>query len=176
MGAKTYFTGRSCPDGHIALRYTSNGACVDCLAVRTYETYTEYKLTSPAPRTCSKCGTVHDKRQCPECRARWIREHPLSPDRRKELAAQQRARLAERRAFIRQVKQEPCTDCGGRFPWYVTEFDHRDGRGDGPTIAQMTSASLVRLREEMAKCDLVCANCHRVRTHMRAVEAGERYP
>ena len=33
VGAKTYFTGNPCPNGHISERYTTKGSCVECLRI-----------------------------------------------------------------------------------------------------------------------------------------------
>ena len=55
-----------------------------------------------------------------------------------------------------------------RYPSYVMDFDHRD-----PEIKNRTVSALPRLNswkkllEETAKCDVVCANCHRVCTFQR---------
>jgi 5-methylcytosine-specific restriction endonuclease McrA len=59
----------------------------------------------------------------------------------------------------------PCSDCGERDP-VVLEFDHvRDKRFSiGAEIARQPWQALL---DEMAKCDVVCANCHRRRTARR---------
>jgi hypothetical protein len=61
-------------------------------------------------------------------------------------------------------------DCGVRHPYYVMQFDHREGEKKFCDIASLglggTTASV--LLGEIAKCDVVCANCHRERTHRRA--------
>ena len=74
----------------------------------------------------------------------------------------------KKRVLINQQKKSPCTDCGGGFHPEAMEFDHRetdqktfDIATYGKTVATNT------LLIEMAKCDLVCANCHRVRTARR---------
>ena len=72
------------------------------------------------------------------------------------------------RKYIGRIKQRPCEDCGISFPWYVMDLDHV--RGD--KISDVSSmcdngVSLRRIREEVAKCDVVCSNCHRIRTHQR---------
>lgn len=56
------------------------------------------------------------------------------------------------------------------------EFDHVDGRkGKRETVSALVgSGTLQRLMAEINKCDIVCANCHAKRTHIRAVEAGLR--
>lgn len=58
-------------------------------------------------------------------------------------------------------------DCGGRFHPWVMEFDHREGHKKAMDVSRAIRKSLVVLRREAAKCDLVCANCHRMRTYKR---------
>ena len=59
-----------------------------------------------------------------------------------------------------------CMDCGGKFPSFVLVLDHRD-----PSIKKFTPSRLAKngswdkMIEELKKCDVVCANCHRIRTH-----------
>ena len=73
------------------------------------------------------------------------------------------------RAVVRQVLTGGrCLDCS-EDDMRVLEFDHV--RGDKlASIAQLvaTEANLIRLRNEIAKCEIVCANCHRRRTARRA--------
>lgn len=67
----------------------------------------------------------------------------------------------------------PCVDCGMYWPFYVTEWDHVPSRGKKLfNIAPLASThplTNVKLQEELAKCDLVCGNCHNIRTHERTV-------
>lgn len=76
--------------------------------------------------------------------------------------ARERARL-----HVNAIKEgTPCADCGGVFDSVCMDFDHL---GDDKTasIGLMVSKGMStrRIDEEIAKCELVCANCHRVRTH-----------
>lgn len=71
------------------------------------------------------------------------------------------------RKFIDEVKDNPCTDCGNRFPPCVMDFDHLDPKQKKFGIASGSTYTVERLKEEIAKCELVCANCHRIRTHKR---------
>lgn len=75
---------------------------------------------------------------------------------------------AEKKAAVRALKERPCADCGQRFPYYVMDFDHVRGEkreGVGKMLA--LGYALATIMEEIAKCDLVCANCHRERTFTR---------
>jgi hypothetical protein len=74
-----------------------------------------------------------------------------------------------RRKMLHQLKDSSCKDCGVCYPPYVMHFDHVPGRGEkafdiGKSFYMY---SVEKLLAEIAKCDLVCANCHAERTHQR---------
>lgn len=77
-------------------------------------------------------------------------------------------------AWLRHIKEAtPCSDCGRSFPYYVMHFDHRP---DEVKLFNLSSARLHRrsdVEAEVAKCDVVCANCHHIRTWQRS-ERGPR--
>ena len=65
-----------------------------------------------------------------------------------------------------RLKDVPCADCGGRFPPVCMDFDHV--RGDKVRgVSQMRYITPIRIVAEVAKCDVVCANCHRIRTRLQ---------
>jgi hypothetical protein len=65
---------------------------------------------------------------------------------------------------------KPCTDCGDSYPHYVMQFDHVRGEKLGDVSTMVTSGcSLKRIQTEIAKCELVCANCHAKRTYQRRI-------
>ena len=66
--------------------------------------------------------------------------------------------------MIREAKSVPCMDCGVSYPYYAMDFDHR-GEKEGLVSVMINTLSPNRIRAEMAKCDVVCANCHRIRTY-----------
>lgn len=173
-GSLTYCTGRACPSGHRSMRYTSNGGCVACLRKSNALDASQIERLEQAPKACHN-GHVYTTRQCAQCQRLWRRENPLPPAKKRELADKERARTAQIRAFVRLEREKPCTDCGECFPWYVTEFDHINGRGLTEKSVASAGSSFERVLKEMAKCELVCRNCHAVRTHSRAVLAGKRY-
>jgi len=87
-------------------------------------------------------------------------------DRKKSLAL-------ERAAFLFDFfRTHPCVDCGETDP-VVLEFDRRSDKAF--SIAQgLRDRSWPSLLKEMAKCDVVCANCHRRRTALRGGFARAR--
>lgn len=83
------------------------------------------------------------------------------------------ARTRDRRSTFRKIIDEtktnhPCADCNTIYPPYVMDFDHRPGTVKVAAIAHsMMFGSVALLLAEIAKCDIVCSNCHRERTHSR---------
>lgn len=74
-------------------------------------------------------------------------------------------------AYMREQKDRPCMDCGLPYPPYVMQFDHRPGEAKAGNVASMARlGSLRKVKDEIAKCDVVCANCHAERTYARMVE------
>ena len=60
----------------------------------------------------------------------------------------------------------PCFDCGGMFPLYVMEFDHVGPKSRTvPSVAGRSGPD--KIFAEIAQCEIVCANCHKIRTYQR---------
>ena len=77
------------------------------------------------------------------------------------------------RKYIHEIKAlSPCKDCGMFYPHYIMDFDHLPGFEKLYNIGSDFSkiGSLKILKEEIEKCELVCANCHRHRSFMRLVK------
>ena len=65
-----------------------------------------------------------------------------------------------------------CSDCRNKYPHYVLEFDHRPGENKIDNVTRVLKNFGVEMAwKEVAKCDIVCSNCHKVRTYAR--EHGE---
>ena len=75
----------------------------------------------------------------------------------------------ELKEYIKSLKSAPCKDCGKTYPHYVMDFDHLDGTIKRANISALIGerTSLQCILNELAKCELVCANCHRERTYSR---------
>lgn len=62
------------------------------------------------------------------------------------------------------LSQHPCVDCGNSNP-IVLEFDHvRGNKIAAVSSLAKDSGSLDKLQEEISKCEVRCANCHRIKT------------
>lgn len=86
--------------------------------------------------------------------------------------AKQKAHLAQ---YIRDLKEKsPCRDCGKFYPYYVMDFDHVRGQKHKNVMELIPTLSKKKIDEEIAKCEIVCSNCHRIRTHMRKMVKSNR--
>jgi len=70
--------------------------------------------------------------------------------------------------YIKSLKSRPCADCQETFPPWVMQFDHVEGakKYNVSMMATLGSQKLIDL--EVAKCEVVCANCHANRTYQRS--------
>lgn len=85
---------------------------------------------------------------------------------RKMRCASRKATRDRLRSIIDEAKSAPCMDCNKRYPPYVMDLDHRDPSKKVSSVAMMVNRfSEQAIRDEIDKCDAVCANCHRERTH-----------
>ena len=78
-----------------------------------------------------------------------------------------RADRAAHIAWLDSLKEGmPCADCGRVYPPYVMEWDHLPGTEKTLVMSDTRRSAHARERilAEIAKCELVCANCHRERT------------
>lgn len=81
--------------------------------------------------------------------------------------AKQKAHLAK---YIREYKERhACADCKISYPYYVMDFDHVRGKKHANVMELIPTLSKKKIDEEIAKCEVVCSNCHRARTHTRKI-------
>jgi len=98
-------------------------------------------------------------------RSWYLRNKQLQISRVRVSRVKRRDRLAE---WINEFKRQPCVDCGGDFPPYLMDFDHVVGEKlDDICGMKMRTVAREAIRAEIEKCEVVCANCHRARTHIR---------
>lgn len=139
-------------------------------------------------KTCSKCkknkslecfnkkSSRKDGLQnyCRDCDNNRLREHYTN---NKQYYRDKRNRNRDKyRVNSRTLKESrPCFDCGVFYPYYVMDWDHRDSKGKVAGVSQLVSSGYVsKTKKEIEKCDLVCANCHRIRTFQRLGERSSK--
>ncbi len=84
----------------------------------------------------------------------------------KNYARQYRARL---RDWYNKLKDKPCTDCKLKWPPYVMQFDHLPEFTKTEEVGKMVIDNWPKEKiiDEISKCELVCGNCHSIRTFER---------
>jgi hypothetical protein len=135
---------------------------------------------------CTECGEDRDENefykrkdrpsgrrsQCKHCdRARLAKWQGANRVAYNKLCmdGRRRARDAQTLLMAEYFKTHPCVDCGVTDP-RVLEFDHRDPSTKSFSIGAVKARyTWDRMLEEIAKCDVRCANCHRIR---HATERG----
>jgi len=81
-------------------------------------------------------------------------------------------RIKRHREIVRSIKQQPCVDCGKTFPPEAMDFDHI-GEKRVEVSRLLYVSGTAALLAEIEKCEVVCANCHRIRTRRRLVDRSE---
>lgn len=81
--------------------------------------------------------------------------------------ASNKKRRQELKHYIRSLKQNtPCADCNISYPHYVMDFDHLYDK-EALIKKFINNNNKSGLLNEIKKCEIVCANCHRQRTQNR---------
>lgn len=107
-------------------------------------------------KRCKKCKVVKSKQEF------YSKQAVCKPCSRKQSSA----RAAKHREYAyNYLQKHGCVDCGETDP-IILEFDHVRGEKLF-TIGQSYDHSLKALKEEIAKCEVRCANCHRRVTWQR---------
>jgi hypothetical protein len=110
-------------------------------------------------------NTKHDglQTQCKKCRALYNKEHYKK---NRDIYVRRRdLHRKETQDFLRDFKKKSkCKECG-EDRWVCLDFHHRDPEEKNGNLYELSNKqgySIARLQEEINKCDILCANCHRV--------------
>lgn len=98
------------------------------------------------------------------------REHRRRRDKYGDMPKEPKGQRTLNRYRVRDLKAKAtCPDCNSRYPHYVMQFDHLPGEPKLGDVSGMIQRGVVwgLIEAEMAKCEIVCANCHMVRTFTR---------
>lgn len=139
-------------------------ACKECKT--EFETYSE---KSPKVFCCKQCREKNwvtaNRSKLNETVRRYRKRRYLEEGRWREDGPKVKAL----REWMNDLKSKPCSDCGGTFEICCMDFDHREGTTKAYNIGSMFAHHYSRelIETELEKCDLVCSNCHRIRTRNR---------
>jgi hypothetical protein len=135
---------------------------VDDFAVRS-------KVTGKLAGWCRDCQkryrNGHYKKNSEKYKQQAKDWNTNNPTKRKR-SANKSARLIskEQKRLAVEYKGGCCVDCGGKYPLPVYDFHHLDPTTKDSSIAVLLNRwGFEAAKEELDKCVLLCANCHRVR-------------
>jgi hypothetical protein len=118
---------------------------------------------------CANCHALRTFANLMERRRRWAPEE-WAPGKSRRIESQ-RARWRANAAMLNEIRDVPCADCRRRFPPCVMQFDHRDATTKVHEVTRILMRARSVILAEVAKCDIVCTNCHRDRTYRRRFAA-----
>lgn len=101
---------------------------------------------------------------CKQCFSDYDRERYQNGDKERKQRNNKARRDKMRDNLWQLLCNSECRACGNNDP-EVLEFDHRDETEKQFNVSEMLhSYSWENILTEIAKCDILCANCHRKRT------------
>ena len=125
--------------------------CTRCKEPKALSEFTKKKAT--------KDGLNY---RCKVCTRAMVKSHY---DRNKKYYLDKARRNEKYRVeYIRKLKDSPCADCGKKYHYCQMDFDHIKGTKEFNIATEYKNISFARLNKELDKCELVCSNCHRLRT------------
>ncbi len=125
------------------------------------------------PKSCSRCEVVQPDeafaKKAHRCRAcqKVLGAAHYRKNKAKYNERQDKARDAFRELVRTDKESKGCTDCKKKFEYFLLDYDHLDPSKKLLNISNMKSYPLWRVKEEIAKCEVVCALCHRTREFLR---------
>lgn len=135
-------------------------------------------------KTCSRCKLTLELRcfnrrsggkptsYCKQCVNEYCREHYGSNASKHNARRYKKIRVDRdaMRQLLIKAKSVPCAKCGKSYPSCAMDFDHRDPSTKEFNVAEIAAAhSIQHFIDEIEKCDVLCAICHRLKTHLNEV-------
>lgn len=139
--------------------------CIGCRTAKALDDFHQNSAKSDGRRDiCKACAKLYHREHYLKNRSTYITKNS---ERRIRWKLELRSRVAA-------LKDVPCADCGNRFPTCVMDFDHLDADEKIDSLARMQGNGLPwrTVIAEIQKCEVVCANCHRLRTWRRWQTVG----
>lgn len=131
--------------------------CIKCNLEKVEDCFAFRKDTNKYRNVCFDCGKENKKSYYIANKQKIIKTSRKNSDKtRKEL-----------RIMLNGLKNKPCKDCGKSYPPCAMDFDHTENNKVKKINIFLTNCNKAKLIEEVNKCEIVCSNCHRIRTHNR---------
>lgn len=173
--------------GYRRHRAINQAPCAECL-----EAHAAYEAARPGRRTPESAQKrrdyavgrkVNESLEARQDRLDYHRSYKRQH--RSELAEGARQRMAKNLAVINDLKLTGCVDCDLTpvslsetrnvslvLAFTAFDFDHLPGTEKLRAIGNLIGGTAERLLNEVKKCEVVCSNCHRLRTFSRPSQSG----
>jgi hypothetical protein len=135
-------------------------------------------MVSSDAKCCGRCGRRRSSDEfhraddglqpwCKSCKREYAAAHYQAHKARRR--AQNKRRHEEfLRWYVGLKSGRPCAACGNVFHPAAMQWDHLPGRPKTADVAVLARrGNRKRVLDEIANCELVCANCHAVRSYVR---------
>src|SRR3989344_393054 len=99
--------------------------------------------------------------QCRECTRASLRVHYVKN--KSYYLSKTKKRTEAKNYIYSYLLMHPCVDCGEKDP-VVLEFDHKRDKVKAVSQLIRKGCTLKVIKEEVGKCEVRCANCHRRKT------------
>lgn len=110
--------------------------------------------------TCRRCNRVRINK--------WYK------DNRKRRQEEANIRNQKRKTDLVNKFGNKCFDCKRTFPLCVYDFHHLDNSTKDMNPSKALTMKVERMNEELEKCVMLCANCHRIRHFGSRIRPIER--
>lgn len=148
------------PDNLYSLGFTRNpNRMKQCFKCKITKSFSEFSIRNTAKDTyqswCKPCFSERDKQ-------RWSNS---SDTRRQTHYSKRKLRMKRNRTTTwNYLMEHPCAHCGETDP-RVLEFDHTDPNTKQDCVSNLYHLAPEKIMEEISKCQVLCANCHRRKTY-----------
>jgi len=126
------------------------------------------QLTNDIIRLREEGKTYNEIKKILGCSKGTIAYH-IGDNQKEKTGVRRRGNREKNLALFHRYKEEKgCSDCGEKYPHFILDFDHKpEFEKLGNIYYVLTHHGVEKAWEEIAKCDVVCSNCHKLRTYTR---------
>lgn len=136
--------------------------CIKCKKVKNLEDFALNKTRSDGRHN-----------QCKKCKNQYNKDNYLK-NKSKIIDSNKRRKEKVKQFIIDYKKGKKCVDCGIEYASYVMDFDHVRGKKlFSIGHSAFHCCSIEKIKKEIKKCEIRCANCHRIRTHSSIGRASD---
>lgn len=141
----------------------------ECLKCKnTFPATEEYFRLTSKKRVSGEPGSPYLASPCVSCIRKYAEGYRRKLGYKERMRGHSQSRYSRVKSILNKIKLDlGCVECGYREHPAALDFDHLEGHPKSFTIGQNVNHSDVEIIEEVCKCQVVCANCHRVRTSKR---------